>query len=123
MCIRCPEQKKPFVFEKLKALIAFGDSYTYVQGLLGHANYTYIGDEFDISFTPKQLFSNRIFQNQTGIAEGDPNWVEYLANCGFEPGFHDPRKCKIELWNFAFAGSDISTALTPLHRNFTVILE
>ncbi|KAF1993818.1 carbohydrate esterase family 16 protein [Amniculicola lignicola CBS 123094] len=118
-----PSRQKPFDFKKLKALVAFGDSYTYVQGLLGHTNYTYIGDEFNISFTPQELFSNRIVQNQTGTAEGGPNWVEYLTNCGVEPGFHDPRKCKIELWDFAFAGADISTTLTPLHHNFTVSLE
>jgi hypothetical protein len=56
--------KNNFNWHKIKSLIAFGDSYTYVQGVLGHPNYTYIGDNFKLGFTPAELFSNRIVQNQ-----------------------------------------------------------
>ena len=42
------ERGNRFNWQKIRSLIAFGDSYTYVQGLLGHPNYTYIGDNFDI---------------------------------------------------------------------------
>ena len=100
------ETKNRFNWHSTKALLAFGDSYTYVQGLLGHPNYTYIGNNFDISFTPEKLFSNRIVQNQTSTAEGGPNWVEFLTGCGVKPGLTDPRTCKVQLWDFAFAGAN-----------------
>ncbi|KAJ4344042.1 hypothetical protein N0V95_006420 [Ascochyta clinopodiicola] len=117
-------KKKPsFSWKQTKSLIAFGDSYTYVQGLQGHPNYTYIGDNFDISFTPSELFSNRIVQNQTSTASGGPVWTEFITNCGVKAGLTDPRKCDRQLWDFAYAGSNTNTALTPLHWNHTVPLE
>ncbi|KAF1830798.1 lysophospholipase-like protein A [Decorospora gaudefroyi] len=117
--------KSKFNWRSAKSLIAFGDSYTYVQGTLGHQNYSFIGDNFDLSFTPEELFSDRIVQNLTGTAEGGPNWVEFLTNCGVEDGLHDPRKCKIQLWNFAFAGANTvdDDDFTPLHHNYTVPFE
>jgi len=114
-----------FKWRSTKSLVAFGDSYTYVQGTLGHVNYTFIGDEFNFSFTPKQLFSDRIVQNLTGTAEGGPNWVEFLTECGVEDGLHDPRKCDVQLWDFAYAGANTinEAGFTPLHHNHTVSLE
>lgn len=112
-----------FSWKRTKSLIAFGDSYTYVQGLKGHPNYTYIGDNFDISFTPAKLFSNRIVQNQTATASGGPVWTEWITDCGVKPGLTDPRKCNRQLWDFAYAGSNTNTVLTPLHWNHTVSLE
>jgi phospholipase/lecithinase/hemolysin len=114
--------KKSFDWRNTKSLIAFGDSYTYVQGTLGRQNYTFIGDNFDFSFTSEELFSNRIVQNLTGTAEGGPNWVEFLTNCGVKNGLHDPRKCDKQLWDFAFAGADVidDNSFTPLHHNYTV---
>lgn len=46
------------------ARLAFGDSYTYVQGTAGRQNSTFIGDYFDFSFTEDELLSNKIVQNQ-----------------------------------------------------------
>ncbi|KAJ4332361.1 hypothetical protein N0V87_008469 [Didymella glomerata] len=112
-----------FSWKKTKSLIAFGDSYTYVQGLKGHPNYTYIGDNFDISFTPAELFSNRIVQNLTATASGGPVWTEWITSCGVKPGLTDPRQCDRQLWDFAYAGSNTNTVLTPLHWNHTVSLE
>ena len=100
-----------FSWNTTKDLIAFGDSYTYVQGVLGLQNYSYIGDNFNLSFTPEEYLSDRIVQNVTGTAEGGPNWVEYLTGCGLEEGLTDPRTCDVHLWDFAFAGADISTDL------------
>lgn len=118
-----PDAKKAkFSWKQIKSLVAFGDSYTYVQGLLGHPNYTYIGDNFDISFTPSELFNNRIVQNQTSTASGGPVWTEFVTDCGVKPGLTDPRKCKKQLWDFAYAGSNTDTVLTPLHWNHTVSL-
>ncbi|KAJ5408097.1 hypothetical protein N7509_001980 [Penicillium cosmopolitanum] len=98
-----------FQWSSKKGLIAFGDSYTYVQGTHGHQNYSFIGDAFDFAFDEQTLLSNKIVQNQTATAEGGPNWVEYLTDCGVKPGLTSPRTCKKQLWDFAFAGSDIST--------------
>jgi phospholipase/lecithinase/hemolysin len=96
-----------------------------VQGTLGHQNYTFIGDELNFSFTPEQLFSNRIVQNLTGTAEGGPNWVEFLTACGVQDGFHDPRECGVQLWDFAYAGANTieEAGFTPLHHNHTVSFE
>lgn len=106
-------------------MIAFGDSYTYVQGTLGHQNYSFIGDELNLAFTPDQLFSNHIVQNLTGTAEGGPNWVEFLTDCGVEDGLHSPQDCDIQLWGFAYAGANTieEAGFTPLHHNHTVSLE
>lgn len=72
-----------------------------------------------------------------GTSAGGPNWVEYLTGCF--SGL--PSKCKTQLWDFAFAGSDVATELlvsqlpwfmilclpliysTPLHHNYTVSFE
>ena len=90
-----------FNWRRTQSLIAFGDSYNYIQGAHGHQNYSFINDELNLAFTPAQLFANRIVQNLTGTAEGGPNWVEYLTNCVMENGLHDPRKCNVQLWDFA----------------------
>ncbi|KAJ4377341.1 hypothetical protein N0V83_000166 [Neocucurbitaria cava] len=122
-----PNNKKThFDWSTTKSLIAFGDSYTFVQGALGHPNYTFIGDAFNLSFTPAQLFSNRIVLNQTdttqGTAEGGPNWVEFLTNCGTKKGLTDPQTCKVQLWDFAYAGANTvsQVGFTPPHWNHTV---
>lgn len=104
-------------------LIAFGDSYTYVQGTAGLQNYSFIGDLQNFSFTPSELVADRIVQNQIATAEGGPNWVEFLTDCALTPGLYDPQTCgDKQLWDFAFAGSDISEEYLPLHHNFTVSL-
>ncbi|KAJ5599648.1 hypothetical protein N7450_000715 [Penicillium hetheringtonii] len=63
-----------------------------------------------------------IKKGPTSTAEGGPNWVEYLTECGIKPGLISPQSCEKQLWDFAFAGSDISTDYIPLHHNFTVSL-
>jgi hypothetical protein len=40
--------------------LAFGDSYTFVQGVLGYPGYSFIGDFLNFAFTPTQLLSNEI---------------------------------------------------------------
>ncbi|QSZ33083.1 hypothetical protein DSL72_002668 [Monilinia vaccinii-corymbosi] len=108
-----------FSWEDTKYFLAFGDSYTYVQGTYGLQNYSFIGDLQHLSYTPAQILSNEIVQNQIGTSAGGPNWVEYLTSCF--SGL--PSKCTKQLWDFAFAGSDVSTTYTPLHHNYTVSLE
>jgi hypothetical protein len=102
--------------------LAFGDSYTYVQGTAGLQNYSFIGDLQNYSYSPQTLLTDEIVQNQVrtlkivrndmltrraqiGTSAGGPNWVEFLTGCF--SGL--PSKCKRQLWDFAFAGSDVST--------------
>lgn len=85
-------------------VLAFGDSYTYVQGTLGKQNYSFIGSLIDFEFTPAQLLSDRIVQDQISTSAGGPNYVQHLTNC--TEGH--PKKCPIQLWDFAFAGSDVT---------------
>ncbi|KAH8687445.1 hypothetical protein BGZ60DRAFT_393605 [Tricladium varicosporioides] len=113
------KQKPSFNWPETNFLLAFGDSYTFVHGTAGRENYSFIGDEFNFGFTPAQLLTNEIVQNQTGTSAGGPNWVEYLTGC--LSGL--PSKCKKQLWDFAFAGADVSTTFTPLHHNYTISLE
>jgi phospholipase/lecithinase/hemolysin len=61
-------------------------------------------------------------QNFTGTAEGGPNWVEYLTGCAVEDGEHLPSDCAVQLWDFAFAGSDVAEEFLPLHHNTTTPL-
>ncbi|CAL5869632.1 uncharacterized protein PFLUO_LOCUS3862 [Penicillium psychrofluorescens] len=117
-----PHSGHRFDWSSTRALLAFGDSYTYVQGTHGHQNFSFIGDLFNYAYDAQTLFSDMIVQNQTGTAEGGPNWIEHLTGCGLREGFTSPSRCERELWDFAFAGADISTN-TPRHHNFTVSLE
>ncbi|RAL64012.1 hypothetical protein DID88_003200 [Monilinia fructigena] len=64
----------PFSWEDTKYFLAFGDSYTYVQGTYGLQNYSFIGDLQNFSYTPAQILSNEIIQNQIGTSAGGPNW-------------------------------------------------
>ncbi|KAK7048420.1 carbohydrate esterase family 16 protein [Favolaschia claudopus] len=105
-----------FDWDRVRYMYAFGDSYTFVQGTEGHANFSFFGDAFDFAFTPQQILSNQIIPKNTS-SEG-ANWIEFLTGCMGG----SPLRCKKQLWNFAFAGSDIDSALLPLHHNFTVPL-
>ncbi|KAH8599453.1 hypothetical protein B0O99DRAFT_738318 [Bisporella sp. PMI_857] len=111
-----PAPRDDFNWRDIDFVLAFGDSYTYVQGTFGHQNYSFIGDALNYSFTPTQLLSNKIIQDQTGTSAGGPNWVEFLTGCF--SGL--PSKCRTQLWDFAFAGADISTSYMPLHHDYTI---
>lgn len=49
--------------------LAFGDSYTYVQGTVGLQNYSFIGDLQNYTYTPEQLLADEIVQNQVFISK------------------------------------------------------
>ncbi|KAJ6261499.1 Acetylesterase [Drechslerella dactyloides] len=53
--------------------LAFGDSYTYVDGTYGRLAYSFIGDAFNTVYTPEELLTNEIKLNST--SSGGPNWV------------------------------------------------
>ena len=103
--------------------IAFGNSYTYVQGT-GSRYPSFIGsylpDEF--GFSAEELLSSKIVQNFTGTANAGPNWAEFLTGCGVEEGETCPRSCEIQLWDFAFAGADVSSEFLPAHHDYTIPL-
>ncbi|KAF4617467.1 hypothetical protein D9613_006096 [Agrocybe pediades] len=105
-----------FDWNRIKYVHAFGDSYSFVQGTRGHANYSFIGDSFNYSFTPQQLLTNEIIFKNTS-SEG-ANWLEFLTGC-FEGR---PSQCRRQLWDFAFAGADIDASLLPRHEDFAIPL-
>lgn len=106
-----------FNWDDTKFVYAFGDSYTFVQGTDGLANFSFIGDAFDFSFSSETLLSNEIVPRFTS-SDGS-NWIEFLTGClSGRPSDCSPR----QLWNFAFAGADIDGNLLPLHHIFTVPL-
>jgi hypothetical protein len=47
--------------------LAFGDSYTYIQGTDGLQNYSFIGDLQNYTSTLQQLLSDQIVQNQVSL--------------------------------------------------------
>lgn len=95
-----------FSWDDTTTLLAFGDSYTYVEGAYGWVNSSFIGSEIDFAFTPEELEDNKILVNHTSAENA--NWVEFLTGC-FE-GY--PAECtgedRMPLWDFAFGGADIS---------------
>jgi len=58
-----------FNWQDTKYVVAFGDSYTYVQGTHGLQNFSFIGDFQDLSFTPEELLTDRIVQNLVRLPE------------------------------------------------------
>ncbi|VDC00684.1 unnamed protein product [Peniophora sp. CBMAI 1063] len=107
-----------FNWVDIKQFFAFGDSYTFVQGTAGYANFSFIGDLiYNPNWTAHDLLSNKIIPHNTS-SDGS-NWVEYLTGCFSGSPLH----CSRQLWDFAFAGSDITEDLLPLHHNFTSPLD
>ncbi|KAH9838700.1 uncharacterized protein C8Q71DRAFT_752519 [Rhodofomes roseus] len=105
-----------FDWQSIEYVYAFGDSYTFVQGTHGLANFSFIGDLFDLSFTPGELLTDEIVYKNT--SSDGANWIEYLTGCFAG----DPAFCPRKLWDFAFAGADIDGNILPLHHNFTIPL-
>lgn len=84
-----------------------------MQGSLGNPNFSFLGSYLpgDFAYTPEDLLTDQIVQNFTGTAEGGPNWVEILTGCGDKDGLTAPASCEIQLWDFAYAGADVSIEL------------
>ncbi|EPS39774.1 hypothetical protein H072_6343 [Dactylellina haptotyla CBS 200.50] len=102
-----------FQGKQITHFLAFGDSYTFVDGTYGHYAYSFIGDNFHTVYTPEELMTSEIKLNST--SSGGPNWTEYLTGC-FQGR---PSDCDIPLWNFAFAGADMTAALLAPHHDYT----
>ncbi|KJA17997.1 carbohydrate esterase family 16 protein [Hypholoma sublateritium FD-334 SS-4] len=105
-----------FSWDAVKFVYSFGDSYSFVQGTRGTANFSFIGDAQNLAFTPEQLLTTEIVPRKTS-SDGS-NWLEFLTGC--LEGL--PTRCTRQLWDFAFAGADIDGNLLPLHHPFTVPL-
>ncbi|KAL4880457.1 hypothetical protein BJY04DRAFT_219195 [Aspergillus karnatakaensis] len=117
-----PANKYGIDWDSIRHVIAFGDSYTFVQGSHGYPGYSFIGDQLNLGFDAEKLLSNKIIQNKTGTSAGGPNWIEHLTGCGVKEGLTAPLSCKRSLWNFAFAGAGISAEHIPLHHPYTIFL-
>ncbi|KAK6066917.1 lysophospholipase a [Seiridium cupressi] len=111
-----------FNWANTKYFIAFGDSYTFIQGTAGVTNKSFIGSYTDFSFTSTKLLNNQIVQSFTGTAEGGPNWVEYLTGCATKNGQYLPSSCAIQPWDFAWSGASVSEQFLPRHLAGTVPL-
>ncbi|KAI1867891.1 uncharacterized protein JN550_006698 [Neoarthrinium moseri] len=113
-----PRATEPaFVWNETK--IAFGDSYSFIQGTAGLLGFTFIGSgrADQIAFTPEELLTNEILQSYTATAEGGPNWLEFLTGCGLENGTL-PSTCDVQLWDFACAGAAVSDEYLPRHADY-----
>ncbi|KAL4956357.1 hypothetical protein BDW69DRAFT_192487 [Aspergillus filifer] len=117
---RSQQSNTVFDWDATRHVLAFGDSYTYIQGTAGHPNYSFIGDEQNYAFDKRALLGDAIVQNQTGTSAGAPNWIEYLTGCGVEEDLTYPVECERQLWDFAFAGAGVSAEFIPLHHEYTV---
>lgn len=103
-------------WSQTKTVLAFGDSYTYVQGTMGHPGYSFWGDMFNLNITKEQVLNNAIAPNVTS-SDGS-NWIEMITGCYSGR----PAKCPRTLWNFAHAGADIDPAILTPHHDYTVDL-
>ncbi|KAL6234619.1 hypothetical protein BDW75DRAFT_160452 [Aspergillus navahoensis] len=117
-----PQSRHAFDWGSTRHLIAFGDSYTFIQGTHGHPNYSFIGDQLNYAYDARTLLTDQIVQNQTGTSAGGPNWVEFLTGCGLKKGLTSPISCTKQLWDFAFAGAGVSVEYVPLHHPYTISL-
>lgn len=48
-------------------IVAFGDSYTFVQGTAGYTNFSFIGGAQNVSFSKQDLFNDQILFNQASL--------------------------------------------------------
>ncbi|KAG8726564.1 hypothetical protein FRC11_014935, partial [Ceratobasidium sp. 423] len=103
-----------FKWSQTKTVLAFGDSYTFVQGTMGHPGYSFFGDHFNLTVTKDMVLKDGIVGNAT--SSDGANWIEMITNC--YAGL--PAKCPRTLWNFAHAGADIDPAILTPHHNYTV---
>ena len=114
-------ESKPFDWAKTKSVLAFGDSYTYVQGTAGRTNFSFIGDQLNLGFNAKTLLNDKIVIDHTSA--GGKNWVEYLTGCVEGKPSLCTGKGQRQLWDFATGGADISIKYLPLHHDYSLQLE
>jgi hypothetical protein len=62
-----PSRTSRFQWKETSHVYAFGDSYTFVQGTRGRANYSFIGDAFDLAFTPAEILTSEIVPHNVRV--------------------------------------------------------
>ncbi|KAF3941040.1 hypothetical protein ABW19_dt0203020 [Dactylella cylindrospora] len=102
--------------KEMKAIVAFGDSYSYVGGTYGRSEYSWLGDAYKRTWTQNELLRNKILKNTTSA--GGPNWLNYLTRC--YSGY--PANCNIQLWDFAFSGAAVTSEFIKPAYDFTLPL-
>ncbi|KAJ3566034.1 hypothetical protein NP233_g7254 [Leucocoprinus birnbaumii] len=88
-----------FSWNNIKYVYAFGDSYSFVQGTKGHANFSFIGDNLSPEFTPQDLLTNQIIPR---------NVSKFLT-----------KKKEVAEWGRQALRAQIGL---PLHHDFTIPL-
>lgn len=112
-----------FNWSNIKHVVAFGDSYSAIQGTYGYVNKTFLGAyNSGFSFSKTTLLNNQILQNFWSTAEQGPNWLQYLTGCAVVNGQYYPADCSIQLWDFAFAGASVSKEFLPTAHSYTIPL-
>ncbi|KDN49796.1 hypothetical protein RSAG8_01861, partial [Rhizoctonia solani AG-8 WAC10335] len=101
-------------WSETKNVLAFGDSYTFVAGTMGHTNFSFFGDRLNLTVTPEQVYTSEIIYNRT--SSDGANWIEMITGCYRGR----PSKCPRALWNFAFAGAAIDPAIITPHTEWVV---
>ncbi|CAE6511111.1 unnamed protein product [Rhizoctonia solani] len=101
-------------WSETKNVLAFGDSYTFVAGTMGHTNFSFFGDRLNLTVTSEQVHTSEIIYNRT--SSGGANWIEIITGCYKGR----PSKCPRALWNFAFAGTAIDPAIITSHTEWVV---
>jgi hypothetical protein len=64
-----------FNWNDISHVYAFGDSYTFVQGTRGLANFSFIGDAFDLSFTPSEILNSKIVPHNVSSLAFVTEWT------------------------------------------------
>ncbi|KAF5315101.1 hypothetical protein D9619_007371 [Psilocybe cf. subviscida] len=124
--------KPLFNWDSITYVHAFGDSYSFVQGTQGQANFrrafkatTAFHLALALIVKIQQLHwecPRFCVYPTTGFAERNYTKKYKLGRIELGCFRGQPAKCGKQLWNFAFAGADIDGTLLPLHHNFTIPL-
>ncbi|CAE6510157.1 unnamed protein product [Rhizoctonia solani] len=101
-------------WSETRNVLAFGDSYTFVAGTMGHTNFSFFGDRLDLTVTPEQGRTSEIIYNRT--SSDGANWIEMITGCYRGR----PSQCPRTLWNFAFAGAAIDPTIITPHTEWVV---
>lgn len=111
-----------FSWANITSVVAFGDSYSSVQGTAGYSNHSFIGSYLpgQYGFNRTTLLQDRIIQNYTSTSGGGPLWLQYLTGCAARKGIYRPSYCRIKLWNFAYYGASFSEQFFARHKSFVI---
>ncbi|CAE6417062.1 unnamed protein product [Rhizoctonia solani] len=101
-------------WSETKYILAFGDSYTFIAGTMGHTNFSFFGDRLNLTVSPEQTQTSEIIYNRT--SSDGANWIEMVTGCYRGR----PSECPCILWNFAFAGAAIDPTIITPHTEWVI---